>query len=84
MKRRFVDTPSDERCRWTITLRDGSEAQCVRRKAIGDLCAQHSKIDVRWSCAYCGGNDEYPRAHTMDCSRPQAGDTADNNNEMKA
>jgi hypothetical protein len=25
----------------------------------------------RWSCNYCGGNDELPPDHCMDCSRPQ-------------
>ncbi len=72
MKRRFVDAPSDERCRWTCILKDRSEAQCGRRKTIGNLCTQHSKIDSRWSCDYCGGNDEFPRQHTMDCTSPQA------------
>jgi hypothetical protein len=40
--RRFVDAPSDVRCRATITLSDESEAQCGRRSREGqDRCWQH-------------------------------------------
>lgn len=70
-KRRFIDALTEERCRWTITLPDKSEAQCGRRHIDGDLCAQHLKMHKRWCCEYCGGNDEYPTDHTVDCSRPQ-------------
>ena len=70
-KRRFVDATADQRCIWTVTLRDGSSAQCGRRKVEGDLCTQHARMAARWSCDYCGGNDELPPDHTADCSRPQ-------------
>lgn len=42
--RRFIDTPAEQRCQHTITLRDGSKAQCgKRRRAGGTLCTQHSQ-----------------------------------------
>jgi hypothetical protein len=43
-KRRFVDAPADQRCSCTIFLRDGSEAQCGRRKKVGGLCTQHTRM----------------------------------------
>lgn len=43
-KRRFIDAPQDERCKYDITLRDGSGAQCGRRKVDGDYCRQHAAI----------------------------------------
>lgn len=73
MKRRFIDAPAEQRCAWTVKLRDGSQAQCGRRKVVGDLCTQHAKMAERWKCEHCGGNDELPPDHTMDCSRPRAG-----------
>jgi hypothetical protein len=70
MKRVFIDALTEERCTWTVKLRDGSTAQCGRRKVVGDLCTQHAKIAAR-SCEYCGGNDENPPDHCMDCARPR-------------
>lgn len=70
MKRRFIDAPSELRCEWEITLRDGSKAQCGRRKAVRNLCTQHANMQAQWSCAYCGGNDQLPPDHCMDCERP--------------
>lgn len=71
-RRRFIDAPSEDRCAWTIKLKDGSEAQCGRRKTDGDLCTQHSKMAERPFCSYCGGNDELPPDHCADCERPNA------------
>jgi hypothetical protein len=73
VKRRFIDAPAEVRCEWTITLSDRSKAQCGRRMLAGEnLCAQHQKMADRWSCEYCGGNDELPPDHCMDCTRPGA------------
>ena len=44
-RRIFKDAPTESRCIWTITMRDGSKAQCGRRKVQGDFCTQHKKID---------------------------------------
>lgn len=74
MTRRSFTAPSIEyRCEWDITLRsDKSGAQCMRRKVAGEhLCRQHLKMLAAWSCEYCGGNDELPPDHCMDCTRPQ-------------
>jgi len=71
MKRPFTAALSVDRCSYTITLRDGSAAQCMRKKTKGDLCTQHSRIVNGWSCEYCGGNDETPPGHCMDCERPK-------------
>lgn len=66
---RFVDAPLAERCRWNITLRDGSLAQCGRRRMAGGWqCSQHQKIRER-DFACCGGSDEWPPEHTQDCER---------------
>lgn len=67
-KRRFFDAHYDERCMYTITLSDGSAAQCGRRKTVGELCTQHAKIVAAWHCDHCGGNDEFPPDHTQDCT----------------
>lgn len=73
MRRAYMAPPEDQRCRWDIALRsDKSEAQCMRRKTVGDLCTQHAKMAADWSCEYCGGNDELPQDHTDDCDRPTA------------
>lgn len=72
---RFIDAPADERCEWTIKLRDGSGAQCGRRRVVGSLCTQHAKIAARWSCEYCGGNNELPPDRRADCGRPHARST---------
>ncbi len=46
--RRFIDAPTGERCEWTIRLRDGSEAQCGRKRAFGArFCTQHAKMEKR-------------------------------------
>lgn len=71
--RRFVDASSEERCQWTIRLRGGGKddfARCGRHHVDGQLCTQHAKMAAAWSCEYCGGNDELPPDHTMDCTRP--------------
>lgn len=40
--RRFQDAPAEQRCGWTIKLRDGSTAQCGRRRKFGwGYCGQH-------------------------------------------
>jgi hypothetical protein len=41
--RTFIDAKQDERCKWDITLRDGSKAQCGRRAVFRPacLCTQH-------------------------------------------
>jgi hypothetical protein len=69
-QRRFIDATAEERCEWTVTLQDGSKAQCGRRHTDGQLCTQHSKMRAAWACVYCGGNDENPPDHCADCSRP--------------
>jgi hypothetical protein len=67
VKRRFIDASTEERCMWTTR----SNVQCGRRRVLGSLiCAQHQKMADRWSCEYCGGNDELPPDHCMDCTRP--------------
>ena len=70
MSRRFIDAPADVRCEWTVTLKDGSQAQCGRRRTIGSLCTQHAKMAAAFRCEYCGGNDELPPDHCADCTRP--------------
>lgn len=72
---RFVDAPQDMRCQWDVTLRDGSKAQCGRRRKIGQLCTQHHKMHEAASFPCCGGTDELPPEHTMDCcERTQEGE----------
>lgn len=71
--RNFQAPPGDQRCIWTVALRGGGAndvAQCMRSRTEGDLCKQHAKMAARWSCTYCGGNDEMPPDHCADCSRP--------------
>ena len=46
-RRRFIDAPDDQRCKSTITLRDGSKAQCGRYGKVSDLCRQHHKMLIR-------------------------------------
>ncbi len=70
MARRFFDAAGDSRCAQVIKLRDGSEAQCGRANTNGIVCTQHANMNKRWSCTYCGGNDENPPDHCMDCERP--------------
>jgi len=75
VSRRFIDALGEDRCMWTITLRDGSDARCGRRKqnAIGngDCCTQHAKMAAKFKCEYCGGNDNFPVEHCTDCERPR-------------
>lgn len=78
MKRRFIDAPSDERCAWEVTLADGSKAQCGRRHTDGQLCTQHARMKAAWSCEFCGGNDELPPDHCMDCESHEAHEGAQN------
>ena len=70
MKRRFIDAPTEQRCEAELTLKDGSLAQCGRYKKVGNLCTQHAKMTAAFRCEYCGGNDELPPDHCMDCTRP--------------
>lgn len=77
--RRFIDATTDQRCEWTVTLRDGSKAQCGRRRKVRNMCTQHAKIEQRFSCEYCGGNDELPPGHCVDCARPDAARKEDGN-----
>lgn len=71
MKRHLEVPTDDQRCQWDINRNLGhSRYQCSRRKVIGDLCTQHAKMADAWHCEYCGGNDELPPDHTMDCDRP--------------
>jgi DnaJ-class molecular chaperone len=73
VRRAFTAPVDDDRCRWDISLRgDKSAARCMRRHTDGSLCTQHARIAARWSCEYCGGNDELPPDHCMDCTRPGA------------
>lgn len=46
-RRRFIDAPQGERCKAGVTLRDGSKAQCGRRKKDGDFCTQHALLAAR-------------------------------------
>jgi len=46
MKRKWTDAPNDQRCRYDITLRDGSKAQCGRRRVNGDYCKQHQNMEA--------------------------------------
>ncbi len=41
-KRVFVDAPDHLRCRATVTLKDGSTAQCGRQSKDKGFCHQHS------------------------------------------
>jgi hypothetical protein len=36
--------PYDSRCVASVYLKDGSGAQCFRRRRAGELCRQHSKM----------------------------------------
>jgi hypothetical protein len=40
-KRRYINPPPLQRCIHTIRLRDGSLAQCGRRRVISAFCRQH-------------------------------------------
>ena len=42
--RRFIDAPLWLRCVRTITLKDGSKAQCGRIAKIGLFCTQHARM----------------------------------------
>ncbi len=70
MKRRFTDAFYELRCKWDITLPDGSKAQCGRAQKIGQLCTQHAKMHATMTCEYCGMNDDLPPDHCTDCTRP--------------
>jgi len=61
MIRRFVDAPNDDRCQADIRLRDGSGAQCGRRRQVGDTqyCSQHRRIRERTDR---GANPQEPQA----------------------
>ncbi len=77
MARGPLTRPYYDRCVWTVRLRDGSPAQCQRRRLPdGRLCRQHEAMDT-FTCEFCGGNDAYPQEHTMDCTRPKVGQEGD-------
>lgn len=45
-RRRYTAAPDDERCCETVTLRDGSKARCMKRKAAHPdvmFCVQHAR-----------------------------------------
>lgn len=69
-RRQFVDATGADRCHADVTLRDKSLAQCGRRAVVGELCTQHAKIAARFSCEFCGGNDDPVPGHCMDCAKP--------------
>lgn len=48
-ERRFNANPPEgqQRCSANITLRDGSQAQCMRRAKVDGMCKQHSDIQER-------------------------------------
>jgi hypothetical protein len=52
MKRKFTAPPTDERCQHTVTLGDGSTAQCMRREAWDGLglCWQHQRKANEGEC----------------------------------
>jgi len=41
-KRPYIDPPTRDRCRATVTLTDGSTAQCGRRAGESGYCWQHA------------------------------------------
>lgn len=70
------------------TERDALAAECERlREETAVLVGEIAEIEVRRDaalaelaalkpfCEYCGGNDEFPQDHCVDCTRP-AGDVA--------
>ena len=77
-KRRFgLSLTTDNRCRADITLGDGSGAQCMRLKKVGDYCQQHALLRLQdaiytvHSMAEDGiGTDEvgYREATAKDCA----------------
>ena len=44
MPRQFIDAPQGSRCTATVSLRDGTTAQCGRHAKVGTLCTQHAKM----------------------------------------
>ena len=48
-KRHFLDAATSDRCQYSITLRDKSQAQCGRRAISGRWCRQHTAIVARES-----------------------------------
>lgn len=52
MKRKFLAPPAGTRCKATISLRDGSGAQCMRREAWDGLglCWQHQRAANKAEC----------------------------------
>lgn len=66
-RRAFFAPPTDLRCCWDTTMRDGSGAQCMRRAVEGRLCRQHAKMLSAMNFECCGGNDELPPSHCADC-----------------
>lgn len=43
---RYLSRTQDERCMADIKLRDGSDAQCQRYRAVGTYCKQHAGMLV--------------------------------------
>lgn len=73
MARLLICALEDDRCVYTIPIgRRGEVSRCSRAHVDGHLCTQHKKMAARWSCKYCGGNDEFPQDHCQDCTRPGA------------
>lgn len=47
-RRAFTAAKDSERCRYDITLKDGSRAQCMRRQSGGQrYCKQHQQVIYR-------------------------------------
>lgn len=53
---------------------DGATFKTRMRDAVGAILALRPQEPT--FCAYCGGNDEEPQDHCMDCSRPQSAQQA--------
>jgi hypothetical protein len=68
----YMAPPDEGRCAADRKpLSDGSLARCMRRATVGNLRAQHARMTAAFRCEYCGGNDELPPDHCLDCGRPQ-------------
>lgn len=52
MKRRFIDAPTELRCKADVPVRgDESGAQCGRYAKVDGLCRQHERMRHAKSCA---------------------------------
>jgi hypothetical protein len=56
-RRRFTAAEGEARCDATVTLRDGSSAQCMRRATIDGQCWQHAPcrhgFTTEARCGFC-------------------------------